>query len=61
MNLIFRTLCWKEPGGLGFCIEYPHVSMHATAKHTDVYPTECVLVIIDGHMTMPGWFLYQTY
>lgn len=50
----FRTLCWKEQGTAGFSIEYPHISMHAITSDRNVYPTDCIFLMIDGHLALPN-------
>jgi len=49
-----RTLCWKKYEGAGFCIEYPHISMHAITTDQSIYPSQCIFIMIDGVMRLPG-------
>lgn len=49
-----RTLSWKEEGNNGFSIQYPHITLHAISSDTSVYPQQCVYVMIDTHISLPG-------
>ncbi|GLV42640.1 icln [Carabus blaptoides fortunei] len=44
-------LSWQGPQG--FSIEYPHISLHALSKDTNLYPTECLYLMIDKHVKLP--------
>lgn len=52
--LIYRTVSWQEQMGRGFCLAYPHISLHAISTDTNVYPRECIYVMIDTHVEVPG-------
>ncbi|KAF5279413.1 hypothetical protein FQA39_LY05523 [Lamprigera yunnana] len=47
-----RLLGWKDQSGNGFCIGYPHISLHAITTDPTVYPSKCLYVMIDGHLTL---------
>ncbi|CAG9763254.1 unnamed protein product [Ceutorhynchus assimilis] len=49
-----RTLCWQEKDDAGFSIGYPDVTLHAISKDETIYPTQCVYIMVDGYITMPG-------
>ncbi|KAJ8951332.1 hypothetical protein NQ318_009266 [Aromia moschata] len=48
------TLCWQQKDDIGFSIGYHDISLHAISKDTNVYPRECLYIIIDAHIDMPG-------
>ncbi|XP_050301267.1 methylosome subunit pICln-like [Anthonomus grandis grandis] len=49
-----RTLCWQEKDNAGFSVEYQDISLHAISKDENVYPKECIYLMLDGKLTMPG-------
>ncbi|XP_018336075.1 methylosome subunit pICln [Agrilus planipennis] len=49
-----RTLCWKDVQERGFTISYNHISMHAKSSDLTIYPTPCIYIMIDTHVTLPG-------
>lgn len=48
----FSCLSWQGPQG--FSLDYPHISLHALSKDVNLYPTECLYVMIDRLVTLPG-------
>lgn len=48
------TLCWKGADSTGFSLPYTHITMHAVSKDRTVYEEDCVYVMIDTHVDMPG-------
>ncbi|CAH1099017.1 unnamed protein product [Psylliodes chrysocephalus] len=48
------TLCWRQREDIGFTIGYPSISLHAISKDTNIHPKDCVYIMTDGHITMPG-------
>ncbi|CAG9839327.1 unnamed protein product [Diabrotica balteata] len=48
------TLCWQQEENNGFAIEYSSISLHAISKDLNIHSTECVYLVTDGHITMPG-------
>ncbi|KAL3275850.1 hypothetical protein HHI36_020591 [Cryptolaemus montrouzieri] len=48
------TLCWQEKDDVGFQIDYPSISLHAISKDASVYPEECIYVLIDARINLPG-------
>jgi len=38
----------------GFSLEYPHISLHAIARDEQVYPRQCLYVIVDAKVDLPG-------
>ncbi|XP_022920230.1 methylosome subunit pICln isoform X2 [Onthophagus taurus] len=51
-----RTVSWKEQGDVesGFSLSYHHISLHATSSDPNLYPRECIYIMIDTHVVMPG-------
>ncbi|KAK9871573.1 hypothetical protein WA026_012954 [Henosepilachna vigintioctopunctata] len=50
-----RNLCWQERDELGFQIDYHSISLHATSKDPNVYPEECIYILINSHICLPGY------
>lgn len=50
-----RTLCWRD-GDVGFSLSYANISLHAISNDANLYPSECIYIMIDQHVQMPGWF-----
>ncbi|CAH1179038.1 unnamed protein product [Phaedon cochleariae] len=50
------TLCWhqRERDNYGLTINYPNISLHAISKDLAVFTGECVYVMVDGQISMPG-------
>ncbi|KAI4469817.1 chloride conductance regulatory protein icln [Holotrichia oblita] len=50
------AVCWKTQDNVdsGFSLSYHHISLHATSTDPNVYPKECIYIMIDTHVTMPG-------
>ncbi|XP_017777954.1 PREDICTED: methylosome subunit pICln [Nicrophorus vespilloides] len=48
-----RTLCWKDDD-IGFCLTYPHISLHAISNDPAVHQSQCIYVMIDAHVKIPG-------
>ncbi|KAG5860631.1 hypothetical protein JTB14_037309 [Gonioctena quinquepunctata] len=49
-----HTLCWHQRDNVGLTIDYPNISLHAISNDQTIYPEECVYIMIDGHISMPG-------
>ncbi|KAL1517814.1 hypothetical protein ABEB36_001537 [Hypothenemus hampei] len=47
-------LCWQEKDDIGFCIPYSDITLHAISKDENVYPKECIYIMLDGRLNMPG-------
>lgn len=41
-------------GCSGFNLSYPHMTLHAISTDTNVYPRECIYVMIDTRVQVPG-------
>lgn len=54
--IVFSTLCWQEKDSVGFSIPYQNISLHAISKDETVYPGECVYIMLDTLLYMPGMF-----
>lgn len=52
--IVFSTLCWQEKDSIGFCVPYQNISLHAISKDESVYPGECVYIMLDTLLYMPG-------
>jgi len=48
------TLCWQGSGDSGFSVGYQDISLHAISKDETVYPRECLYVMLDARLSMPG-------
>ncbi|VEN42680.1 unnamed protein product [Callosobruchus maculatus] len=48
------TLCWQKGESVGFTIGYHKISLHAISRDTQLCEKECIYVVLDGHMYMPG-------
>ncbi|CAH1159320.1 unnamed protein product [Phyllotreta striolata] len=48
------TLCWKQREDVGWTIGYTNISLHAISKDTNIHPSDCVYIMTDGRLTMPG-------
>ncbi|XP_065161998.1 methylosome subunit pICln isoform X2 [Atheta coriaria] len=48
-----RTLCWRD-GEVGFSLSYANISLHAISNDANLYPSECIYIMIDQHVQMPG-------
>ncbi|CAH1980949.1 unnamed protein product [Acanthoscelides obtectus] len=49
------TLCWqKDDESIGFTIGYHKISLHAISRDTQLCDKECIYVVLDGKMYMPG-------
>lgn len=51
------TLCWQEKDNVGFSLGYQDISLHAISKDENVYHRECIYIMVDGRIYMPGNFL----
>lgn len=49
-----NNLCWQEKDNIGFCIDYRNISLHAISKDENVYSRECIYIMVDGRIYMPG-------
>lgn len=38
----------------GFSLEYPHISLHAIARDEQVHPRQCLYVMVDAKVDLPG-------
>nr|CAH7725900.1 unnamed protein product [Callosobruchus chinensis] len=48
------TLCWQKDDTVGFTIGYHKISLHAISRDTHLCEKECIYVVLDGRMYMPG-------
>ncbi|XP_076265072.1 chloride nucleotide-sensitive channel icln [Rhynchophorus ferrugineus] len=48
------TLCWQEKDNVGFSLGYQDISLHAISKDENVYHRECIYIMVDGRIYMPG-------
>nr|CAI5856686.1 unnamed protein product [Callosobruchus analis] len=48
------TLCWQKEESVGFTIGYHKISLHAISRDTQLCDKECIYVVLDGRMYMPG-------
>lgn len=39
---------------MGFCLPYTHITMHAISKDRTVCAEDCIYIMIDSHVEMPG-------
>ncbi|GJQ68792.1 putative regulator of volume decrease after cellular swelling [Trypoxylus dichotomus] len=51
-----RTVGWKNQDEVnnGFSLSYHHITLHAMSTDPNVYPQECIYVMIDTHVAMSG-------
>lgn len=47
-------MCWKGQGDVGFSVPYEHITLHAICKDPQVCPNDCVYIMLDAHVDMPG-------
>ncbi|XP_034935872.1 methylosome subunit pICln [Chelonus insularis] len=38
----------------GFSLEYPHISLHAVSRDEQVHPRQCLYVMVDAKVDLPG-------
>lgn len=38
----------------GFSLEYPHISLHAIARDEQVHPRQCLYIMVDAKVDLPG-------
>lgn len=43
-------LSWFDGAGMGFCLEYPTISLHAVSRDTSAYPQEHLYVMVNGKL-----------
>ncbi|XP_054713014.1 methylosome subunit pICln-like [Uloborus diversus] len=46
------AVCWISEGGEGFSVPYPSVSIHGVSKDARNFPEECLLVYVDGEISL---------
>ncbi|XP_061537432.1 methylosome subunit pICln isoform X1 [Phycodurus eques] len=44
-------LSWFDGAGLGFCLEYPTIGLHAISRDVSAYPQEHLYVMVNGKLT----------
>ncbi|XP_044754500.1 methylosome subunit pICln [Coccinella septempunctata] len=49
-----RTLSWQSRDDKGFKVDYEDISLHATTKDPTIYSEECVYVLLDNRLSLPG-------
>ncbi|KAJ3666663.1 hypothetical protein Zmor_002098 [Zophobas morio] len=49
-----KTLSWQKDGSTGFSLEYYNVSLHAVSKDPNVCDKECIYILTDPHIDLPG-------
>lgn len=48
----YSFLSWQGPHG--FSIDYANISLHALSKDVNLYPCECLYLMIDKQVRLPG-------
>ncbi|TMS07186.1 Methylosome subunit pICln [Larimichthys crocea] len=43
-------LSWFDGSGLGFCLEYPTIGLHAISRDVSAYPQEHLYVMVNGKL-----------
>lgn len=43
-------LSWFDGSGLGFCLEYPSIGLHAISRDVSAYPQEHLYVMVNGKL-----------
>ena len=38
----------------GFSLEYPHISLHAISRDEQVHPRQCLYIMVDAKVDLPG-------
>ncbi|KAK3095249.1 hypothetical protein FSP39_012179 [Pinctada imbricata] len=41
---------WRTNEGQGFCLLYPKISLHAVSRDLNVFPQECLFLMVDGKL-----------
>lgn len=49
-----NTFSWQQTCDSGFTVSYTDISLHAISKDINVYPKECLYVMLDGYISRPG-------
>ncbi|XP_045462195.1 methylosome subunit pICln [Harmonia axyridis] len=49
-----RTLSWQSRDDKGFKIDYQDISLHATSKDPTIHTQECVYLLLDNCLSLPG-------
>ncbi|XP_061916653.1 methylosome subunit pICln [Entelurus aequoreus] len=44
-------LSWFDGAGLGFCLEYPTIGLHAISRDVSAYPQEHLYVMVNGKLS----------
>ncbi|XP_071353309.1 methylosome subunit pICln isoform X2 [Trachinotus anak] len=44
-------LSWFDGSGMGFCLEYPTISLHAISRDVSAYPQEHLYVMVNGKLS----------
>lgn len=43
----------------GFSLEYPHISLHAISRDEQVHPRQCLYIMVDAKVDLPGIRLFN--
>uniref|UniRef100_A0A3Q3FAH4 Methylosome subunit pICln n=1 Tax=Labrus bergylta TaxID=56723 RepID=A0A3Q3FAH4_9LABR len=49
-------LSWFDGAGLGFCLEYPTIGLHAISRDVSAYPQEHLYVMVNGKVGVEPMF-----
>lgn len=52
--MTYRTLSWQSRDDKGFKIDYQDISLHATSKDPTIHTQECVYLLLDNCLSLPG-------
>lgn len=44
-------LSWFDGSGMGFCLEYPSISLHAISRDLTAYPQEHLYVMVNAKLS----------
>lgn len=60
----WRSFCsnisWQLSEDRGFTVPYTDITLHAISKDDNVYPKECIYIITDEELVMPGKFKWMS-
>uniref|UniRef100_A0A4W6FF15 Methylosome subunit pICln n=1 Tax=Lates calcarifer TaxID=8187 RepID=A0A4W6FF15_LATCA len=49
-------LSWFDGSGMGFCLEYPTIGLHAISRDVSAYPQEHLYVMVNGKLSVESMF-----
>ncbi|XP_078613669.1 methylosome subunit pICln-like [Branchiostoma floridae x Branchiostoma japonicum] len=44
-------VAWTNPGGEGFNLQYPSISLHAVSRDQTAFPQQCLYIMLDSDIT----------